>query len=126
MIKTWANRASQRFYAEGKSTGFRGLDVEAAQDLLAALNAACSLKDLSPLKSIGLHKLRGNRAGQWAMTVNQRWRIAPDLRGNAAATISNPPWHSLRASPRSRSKPALVKMVFHTTSDVVPYTDSHD
>ncbi len=29
-----------------------------------------SLKDLSPLKSIGLHKLSGDRAGQWAMTVN--------------------------------------------------------
>ncbi len=22
-----------------------------------------------------MHKLRGDRAGQWAMTVNDRWRI---------------------------------------------------
>ena len=75
MIKTWANRASERFYTEGKSSPFRGLDVEAAQDLLAALRAARSLRDLSPLKSVGLHKLKGDRAGQWAMTVNDRWRI---------------------------------------------------
>lgn len=75
MIKTWANRASQRFHAEGKSSPFRGLDIEGAQDLLAALDAAQSLQDLSPLKSVGLHKLKGNRAGQWAMTVNARWRI---------------------------------------------------
>jgi proteic killer suppression protein len=34
-----------------------------------------SLRDLSPLKSVGLHKLKGDRAGQWAMTVNDRWRI---------------------------------------------------
>ena len=32
--------------------------------------AATSLKDLSPLKSVGLHKLSGDRAGQWAMIVN--------------------------------------------------------
>ena len=75
MIKTWANRPSERFYIDGKSSPFRGLDVEAAQDLLAALDAARSLQDLSPLKSVGLHKLKGNRAGQWAMTVNERWRI---------------------------------------------------
>ncbi len=93
MIKTWANRASQRFYAEGKSTGFRGLDVEAAQDLLAALNAACSLKDLSPLKSIGLHKLRGNRAGQWAMTVNQRWRIGFRFKNGDAYDVEITDYH---------------------------------
>ena len=44
-------------------------------ELLAALNAATSLADLSPLKSVGLHKLKGDRRGQWAMTVNGPWRI---------------------------------------------------
>jgi len=33
------------------------MDAEAAEDLLAALDAAVSLNDLSPLKSVGLHKL---------------------------------------------------------------------
>lgn len=54
---------------------FRGLDIEAAIDLLLALNVAKSLHELSPLKSVGLHKLKGDRKGQWAMTVNERWRI---------------------------------------------------
>lgn len=40
-----------------------------------ALHAAKSLGDLSPLKSVGLHKLTGNRRGFWAMTVNGPWRI---------------------------------------------------
>jgi toxin HigB-1 len=34
-----------------------------------------ALQDLSPLKSVGLHKLKGDRKGQWAMTVNGPWRI---------------------------------------------------
>ena len=75
MIRSWANSRSQRFYEDGKISKFRGLDPDAADDLLAALDAAESLKDLSPLKSVGLHKLSGNRAGQWAMTVNGPWRI---------------------------------------------------
>ena len=58
-----------------KPNRFRGLDFAVAVDLLLALNIAKSLQDLSPLKSVGLHKLKADRAGQWAMTVNARWRI---------------------------------------------------
>jgi proteic killer suppression protein len=74
MIKSWANSATRRFAEIGKGK-FSGLDDEAAMELLAALDAATSLSDLSPLKSMGLHKLKGNRRGQWAMTVNGPWRI---------------------------------------------------
>ena len=75
MIRSWANSRTRRFYEDGKISKFRGLDSDAADELLAMLDAAESLKDLSPLKSVGLHKLSGNRAGQWAMTINGPWRI---------------------------------------------------
>ena len=74
MIKTWANSASRRFSEDG-TCKFSGMDASTAEELLAALSAAPSLADLSPLKSLGLHKLTGNRKGQWAMTVNGPWRI---------------------------------------------------
>ncbi len=74
MIKSWASKATQHFAEEGKSK-FSGLDEEAAIEMLAALDAASSLNDLSPLKSVGLHKLKGDRKGQWAMTINGPWRV---------------------------------------------------
>jgi proteic killer suppression protein len=74
MIRTWANSATRRFAEDGKSK-FSGLEEEQALELLAALDAASALSDLSPLKSAGLHKLAGNRKGFWAMTVNGPWRI---------------------------------------------------
>jgi proteic killer suppression protein len=74
MIRSWANSATRQFAESGKSK-FSGLDADAATELLGALDAATSLKDLSPLKSLGLHKLTGARKGQWAMTVNGPWRI---------------------------------------------------
>ena len=75
MIRSWRNAASRRVWEGERPNQFRGLDFAAAVDLLLALNVAKTLQDLSPLKSVGLHKHKGVRAGQWAMTVNARWRI---------------------------------------------------
>ena len=74
MIKSWANSATRRFAEEGKSK-FSGMNEETAIELLAVLDAAVSLNDLGPFKSIGLHKLAGSRKDQWAMTINGPWRI---------------------------------------------------
>ena len=74
MITSWGNSATRRLFETGKSR-FPGLDVDAALELLAVLNAAGRLDHISPLKSVGLHPLKGDRKGQWAMTVNRRWRI---------------------------------------------------
>ena len=75
MIRSWRNPASRKIWEGERPNQFRSLDYEAAVDLLLALNVAKSLHDLSPLKSVGLHKLKGDRKGQWAMTVNSPWRI---------------------------------------------------
>jgi len=93
MIRSWANRSSQRFYEQGKSSRFRGLDIDAANDLLAVLDAATSLNDLSPLKSVGLHKLTGDRKGQWAMTVNGPWRICFEFRKGDAFNVEIVNYH---------------------------------
>ena len=93
MIKSWADRRSRRFYEEGKTTKFRSLDIDAADELIAALDAATSLRDLSPLKSIGLHKLRGNRSGQWAMTVNGPWRICFRFKNGNAYDVQITDYH---------------------------------
>ena len=74
MIRSWADRATEKFATEGKSR-YSGLDEEAAAELIAVLDAATGLADLSPLKSVGLHKLKGARRSQWAMTINGPWRI---------------------------------------------------
>jgi proteic killer suppression protein len=80
MIRSWRSATTRRVWEGEVPNQFRGLDFAAAVDLLTALNVATSLQDLSPLKSVGLHKLKGNRAGQWAMTVNARWRICFSFR----------------------------------------------
>lgn len=74
MIRSWGNSATRRLFETGRSR-FRGLDAEAALELLAMLHAADRLNHISPLRSVGLHPLKGDRRGQWAITVNGPWRI---------------------------------------------------
>ncbi len=93
MIRSWRNMATRKVWEGERPNQFRGLDFEAAIDLLLALNAAKSLADLSPLKSIGLHKLKGGRRGQWAMTVNGRWRICFEFANDDAYNIEIVDYH---------------------------------
>ena len=59
MIQSWRNTASLKVWEGQRPNRFRSLDFDAAIDLLLALNAVETLRDLSPLKSVGLHKLKG-------------------------------------------------------------------
>src|SRR5258708_25820651 len=74
MIRSWRNSAARKVWDGERPNQVRGLDFEAAVDLLLALNVAKSLGDLSPLKSVGVHKLKGDRRGQCATTWNAPWR----------------------------------------------------
>lgn len=74
MIRSIKGSATRQFVKNGKSR-FRGLDVELAHQRLAELDAAPSLAAITPLRSIGLHKLKGDRKGRWAISINGPWRI---------------------------------------------------
>jgi len=93
MVRSWRNAASRKVWEGGEPNQFRGLDFETAIDLLLALNAAKTLKDLSPLRSVGLHKLKGKRKKQWAMTVNARWRICFEFRKGDAHDVEIVDYH---------------------------------
>jgi len=49
--------------------------MERAALLIDALSVTRSLEDLARFRSVDLHKLKGDRQGLWAMTVNARWRL---------------------------------------------------
>ncbi|MDO8535090.1 MAG: type II toxin-antitoxin system RelE/ParE family toxin [Xanthobacteraceae bacterium] len=93
MIGSWRDSASRKVWDGERPNRFRGLDFGAAVDLLLALNVAKSLHDLSPLKSVGLHKLKGGRKGQWAMSVNGPWRICFEFRKGDAYEVEIVDYH---------------------------------
>lgn len=93
VIRSWRNATSRKIWECEWPNRLRGLDLDAAIDLLLALNAADTLRDLSPLKSVALHKLKGNRKGQWEMTVNGPWRICFEFRKGDAYNVEIVDYH---------------------------------
>jgi proteic killer suppression protein len=93
VIKSFANFATRRFYDLGKAAGFGGLDVDAAHELLAALDAAANLVELGNLQGVGLHKLKGSRRNQWAMTINRRWRLCFEFANGDAFDVEIVDYH---------------------------------
>ena len=47
----------------------------------------------APLNRVGLHKLKGVRHRQWAMTVNDRWRICFEFRDGDAYQVEIVDYH---------------------------------
>ena len=91
-IRGWADRASQKLFETG-STTLRGLDVARALRRLAELNSISRLDQISALKSVGLHPLRGARRGQCAVTVNGPWRICFRFRDGHAYDVEVVDYH---------------------------------
>ena len=69
------NAASRRIWEGRQPNRLVGLDADRGRILLDMLDAAASLEPIARLRSAGLRALRGSRRGQWAITVNARWRI---------------------------------------------------
>jgi toxin HigB-1 len=74
VIRSWKNASTRRFAESGKGR-WSGLDTQRATLRPGQLDAAHALDDLGRLRSIGLHKLGGDRAGFWAVTINGPWRL---------------------------------------------------
>ena len=92
MIKSWRNGLTRRFAEDGKSK-FSGRDADAAVELLSMLDAAISLNELRPLKSVGLHKMSGDRRGQWGITVSGPWRICFEFKNGDAWNVEIVDYH---------------------------------
>lgn len=92
MIKSWKSTATRRFAEDGRAR-FSGLDKEKALARLQLLDAVQSMDEIPALASIGLHKLKGARRGQWAMTINGPWRLVFEFKDGDAYNVEIVDYH---------------------------------
>lgn len=74
MILTYRDKKTEAFARGEFVKAFQGFESQAAKRL-AILNAAPDLATLRALPSNRLEALRGDRAGQFSIRINQQWRI---------------------------------------------------
>jgi proteic killer suppression protein len=75
MIKTFADKATQQVFVKGKSKRLPSELIRRAIRRLEYIHWATSLNDLKAPPSNRLHALKGNREGQYSISINDQWRI---------------------------------------------------
>ena len=82
MIKTFRRRDTELLFARGWVARFQSVE-RSAWNRLKYLDVATSLRDLAKIPGLRLELLKGARAGQHSIRINDQWRIcfvwrAPD------------------------------------------------
>lgn len=75
MIITFGDKETQSVYVDGKSKKLPPDLIRRAVRRLEYINLATSLNDLKTPPGNRLHALREDRAGQYAIAINDQWRI---------------------------------------------------
>jgi proteic killer suppression protein len=73
-IESIWHKGLRRFFESGNAKGLVG-DSQRLRKMLAFIDEAESLDELSVPPNFGLHELVGNRQGTWSMIVTRNWRM---------------------------------------------------
>lgn len=74
MIVSFQHRGLQRLYERGERRYIAPELVDKVERVLSRLDVATEPQDMN-LPGYRLHRLRGNRAGFWAVSISGNWRL---------------------------------------------------
>lgn len=74
MIRSFRSRALKRFHDRGEDRHIRADHRDTVRDILARLDASSDPEDMN-LPGFHLHRLKGEYAEYWAVTVRANWRV---------------------------------------------------
>lgn len=74
MIRTFRHKGLETFYRTGSKAGIQAMHAGRLREQLTALNVAQGPEDLRH-PGWRLHRLTGDQAGFWSLTVQANWRM---------------------------------------------------
>ncbi len=93
MIKSFADKETERLWKGRKSKAVPGDVRERAVAKLVSINAATSVEELKVPPGNRLHKLGGDREGQWSISINQQHRVCFVFEGGDAYEVEVVDYH---------------------------------
>jgi proteic killer suppression protein len=93
VIKTFKNDDTLKIYQRQRSRKFPSDIQQVALRKLRMLNNSVSINDLRVPPANHLEKLKGNRAGQWSIRINDQWRICFKWQGTDAFDVEITDYH---------------------------------
>ena len=92
MIRTFRHRGLERLFAEGVTRGVNAQQVPRLKRILLALHHSKG-PDGMALPGLRLHPLKGERRGQWAVSVSGNWRVVFRFDGEDAVDVDLVDYH---------------------------------
>jgi proteic killer suppression protein len=93
MIRSFADRLTERLFQRERVRGLPPALLRVALRKLVQLDAATVLDDLRVPPGNRLEKLRGDRAGQHSIRINDQWRICFRWRDGDAFDVEIVDYH---------------------------------
>src|SRR5690606_17677469 len=86
------HKGLRRYYETGSTRGIQANHAKRLRMQLAALDTAVEMADLD-IPGYGLHPLKGNRKGIWAITVSGNWRLTFEFSDGNAYLLDYEDYH---------------------------------
>lgn len=94
MIKSFASKETEKVF-RGELSRKLPVDIQrTARRKLLYLNDAEGLQDLQTVPGHRFEKLKGDRAGQYSIRINDQWRICFEWRDDKAWNVEVVDYHS--------------------------------
>lgn len=93
MIKSFADSQTENLFSLGKAGNLPPDIVRRAIRKLDMVDNAQCIGDLRMPPGNKLHALSGDRAGQWAISVNDQWRVCFSFDGQDAFDVQVCDYH---------------------------------
>jgi len=93
MIRSFKDKEAEKLFNRERSLKLPEDLQRTAFRKLRMLNRAIQLKDLRVPPANRLEKLKGDRAGQYAIRINSQWRICFNWSGNDAYEVEIVDYH---------------------------------
>ena len=92
MIVRFRHRGLERLFTSGDTSGVNAQHVRKLRQILVALNNVNNPAGMN-LPGFRLHPLRGDRRGQWAVSVSGNWRVVFEFDGPDATNVDLVDYH---------------------------------
>ena len=93
VVGRFRHKGLRRLYEDDDVSGVPSHFVRKIEAVLAALEFADDLSQVATMPGWKLHPLRGDRKGEYSITVSGNWRITFRLRANVVADVNFEDYH---------------------------------
>ena len=93
MIVSIRHKGLERFYRSGDTRGIDARHAEKLRVLLTVLDAAARPDEVGRFPGARLHPMKGERKGQWAVSVSGNWRLVFRFRGEDVIDVDLVDYH---------------------------------